>query len=114
MPYMREHNGIHYAIQHMYSVPDDAWYLELCLASAPTGDLDGEWFGGIVEMDTFLIAIVPDEDPSREPVLSIHRQHELPYSVLCWFMGYVVDEIDRAKLAMAQAESPGEDDAEPT
>ncbi|WP_406422191.1 hypothetical protein [Streptomyces sp. NBC_00842] len=47
--------GQGYAIERCYSVPDDAWYLELA-GTDPAGR-------------TFLTAIVPDEDPDRTPTV---------------------------------------------
>jgi hypothetical protein len=110
MPYMREHNGVHYAIQHTYAVPDDAWYIELSESQAPPpGDREGDWSPDATSTGPpFLTAIVPDEDPSREPTVAIHGDRDVPYTVLCWFMEYVVAEIDRAKLAMAHAENETE------
>ncbi|MFE5771542.1 hypothetical protein ACFQ7O_24635 [Streptomyces sp. NPDC056485] len=43
-----------YTITAVYSVPDDAWYLELDLVAGQR---------------TLMTAIVPDEDPAREPTV---------------------------------------------
>ncbi|WP_229869233.1 hypothetical protein [Streptomyces inusitatus] len=69
------HPGGDYAITTMYSVPDDAWYLEL--------DLVGK-------QRNLLTAIVPDEDPAREPTICSDPQgphQDIPYEIVRWFMG---------------------------
>ncbi|MEV6681642.1 hypothetical protein AB0N09_32935 [Streptomyces erythrochromogenes] len=45
-----------YAITTMYSVPDDAWYVEL---------------GLVAGQRNLVTAIVPDEDPAREPTVCL-------------------------------------------
>ncbi|AZQ75017.1 MULTISPECIES: hypothetical protein [Streptomyces] len=70
-----------YAITTMYSVPDDAWYLELDL---------------VAEQRNLLTAIVPDEDPAREPTVCFnpHARHlDVPYEVMRWFMDQVEEEV---------------------
>ncbi|MFF5157566.1 hypothetical protein ACFY3N_15125 [Streptomyces sp. NPDC000348] len=70
-----------YAITAMYSVPDDAWYLELDPAAGPRA---------------LVTAIVPDEDPAREPTVCFnpHAGHaDVPYEVMRWFMRQVDEEI---------------------
>ncbi|MER6495708.1 hypothetical protein [Streptomyces griseorubiginosus] len=71
-----------YAITVMYSVPDDAWYLELDLV------------GGQRNLVT---AIVPDEDPAREPTVCfspLEPHVDVPYAVMRWFMDQVDKEIN--------------------
>ncbi|MGW2462110.1 hypothetical protein ACWC2M_24245 [Streptomyces sp. NPDC001761] len=69
-----------YTITAMYSVPDDAWYLELDLVAGQRN---------------LVTAIVPDEDPAREPTVCFnpHEPHvEVPYEVMRWFMHQVDEE----------------------
>lgn len=75
------HEGADYAIQIMYSVPDDAWYLEL---------------DHVADDRTLVTAIVPDEDPAREPTVCVDPasdRHHVPYEVMRWFMEHVDQEI---------------------
>jgi hypothetical protein len=70
-----------YAVTAMYSVPDDAWYLELDLVS---------------EHRSLVTAIVPDEDPAREPTVCFDPRGphlDIPYEVMRWFMDQVEEEI---------------------
>ncbi|MEU7112509.1 hypothetical protein [Streptomyces sp. NPDC046182] len=75
------HESADYALQILYSVPDDAWYLEL---DHVAGDR------------TVLTAVVPDEDPAREPTVCVDPvagHHHIPYGVMRWFMEHVEEEI---------------------
>ncbi|MGI3199450.1 hypothetical protein ACRJ4W_14075 [Streptomyces sp. GLT-R25] len=77
-----------YTITAMYSVPDDAWYLELDL---------------LAKQQTLVTAIVPDEDPAREPTVcfNLHAGHaDVPYAVMRWFMHQVDEEIRTARAWM--------------
>ncbi|MFJ3904588.1 hypothetical protein [Streptomyces sp. NPDC090025] len=79
-----------YQLTTLYSVPDDAWYLEL----------DDLADGG----RTLVVAVVPDEDPAREPHVHFdpntgHRY--IPYEVLRWFLDEVGAEIARSRDWMA-------------
>ncbi|MDT0448368.1 hypothetical protein [Streptomyces hesseae] len=70
-----------YAIATMYSVPDDAWHLEL---------------DRVAEQRNLLTAIVPAEDPAREPIVCFnpHARHlDVPNEVMRWFMDQVEEEI---------------------
>ncbi|MGW0135768.1 hypothetical protein [Streptomyces sp. NPDC003299] len=70
-----------YAITVMYSVPDEAWYLELDQAAGQRN---------------LVTAIVPDEDPAREPTVCFSPQEphtDVPYEVMRWFMDQVEREI---------------------
>ncbi|MEE1757019.1 hypothetical protein [Streptomyces sp. SP18CS02] len=83
-----EHDGGHYAIRIMYAVPDDAWYLELDVTA---------------DRKTVALAIVPDEDPEREPTVCFgpdagHRH--IPYDVMTWFMDHVAQEIRTSRAWM--------------
>lgn len=59
------HPDGNYTITATYSVPDDAWYLELDL---------------VAKQETLVTAIVPDEDPAREPTVCLtpHCRDHLP------------------------------------
>ncbi|MER7910433.1 hypothetical protein [Streptomyces sp. NPDC096068] len=77
-----------YAITTMYSVPDDAWYLELDLVAVQRN---------------LVTAIVPDEDPAREPTVCFnpHAEHtDIPYDVMRWFMHQVDEEIRTSRAWM--------------
>ncbi|MFJ7062714.1 hypothetical protein ACK8N7_36530 [Streptomyces griseobrunneus] len=78
----------HYAITALYSVADDAWYLELELAA---------------EQLHLVTAVIPDEDPAREPTVcfdSCGRHLEVPYEVMRWFMEQVDEEIRSSRAWM--------------
>ncbi|WP_371476443.1 hypothetical protein [Kitasatospora sp. NBC_00315] len=77
-----------YAITVMYSVPDDAWYLELHL---------------VADQRALVTAVVPDEDPVREPMLCFDPRGghlDIPYQVMRWFMDRVEEEIRRSRAWM--------------
>lgn len=70
-----------YAITAMYSVPDDAWYLEL---------------DHVAGQRNLVTAVVPDEDPAREPTVCFNPggpHVDVPYEVMRWFMNQVDEEI---------------------
>ncbi|MCT2546892.1 hypothetical protein [Streptomyces atratus] len=68
---MAAHPNGEYAITAMYPVPDDAWYLELDL---------------VRNQRTLVTAVVPDQDPAREPTVCFHGRHlDIPYEVMRWF-----------------------------
>ncbi|MEU8531143.1 MULTISPECIES: hypothetical protein [Streptomyces] len=82
---LHEHPSRAYELQLMYSVPDDAWYLEL---------------DHIADQRTVMTAIVPDEDPERQPTVCVDPvsgHHAIPYDVVRWFMGHVEFEIERSR-----------------
>lgn len=85
---MVTHPSRNYAITTMYSVPDDAWYLELDL---------------VHKQRALVTAIVPDEDPAREPTVCFDPQErhlDIPYEVMRWFMNHVEDEIRTSRAWM--------------
>ncbi|MGW1883118.1 hypothetical protein [Streptomyces sp. NPDC001970] len=84
-----EHDGRDYALQIMYAVPDDAWYLELHEAAREIH---------------LVTAIVPDEDPDREPTVRFDERgghRDVPYEVMRWFMDRVAAEIENSRAWMA-------------
>ncbi|MFI8006680.1 hypothetical protein [Streptomyces sp. NPDC086010] len=77
-----------FSLTTVYSVPDDSWSLELDLAA--TGR-------------TLVMAIVPDEDPAREPTVCFDTPGEhldIPYAVIRWFMDQVETEIRTSRAWM--------------
>ncbi|MGW5062583.1 hypothetical protein ACWEQ2_35625 [Streptomyces sp. NPDC004096] len=77
-----------YAITAMYSVPDDAWYLELDLVAGQRN---------------LVTAIVPDEDPAREPAVRFNPRGghlDIPYGVMHWFIGQVEEEVRTSRAWM--------------
>ncbi|CAL9537805.1 hypothetical protein SUDANB105_04158 [Streptomyces sp. enrichment culture] len=86
MPF--SHPDGEFSITTLYSVPDDAWYLELDLV------------GGQRNLVT---AIVPDEDPAREPTVCFNPDGphlDIPYEVVRWFMDRVEAEIRTSRAWM--------------
>ncbi|MFI8490475.1 hypothetical protein [Streptomyces rubrogriseus] len=82
------HPDGNYTITATYSVPDDAWYLELDL---------------VAKQETLATAIVPDEDPAREPTVCFtpHAGHaDVPYEVIRWFMHHVDEGIRTSRSWM--------------
>ncbi|CAM5323850.1 hypothetical protein SCYAM73S_04222 [Streptomyces cyaneofuscatus] len=85
---MFAHPSGDYAITETYSVPDDAWYLELDL---------------VRDRGTHVTAIVPDEDPAREPTVCFDSRGphlDTPYEVMRWFMDRVDAEIRTSRAWM--------------
>lgn len=77
-----------YAITSMYSVPDDAWYLELDLVAGQR---------------MLVTAIIPDEDPAREPTVCFNPEAghvDVPYEVMRWFVRQVDEEIRTSRAWM--------------
>jgi hypothetical protein len=108
MPELRVHAGRHYAIQFHYALPDDAWCVELSEAvPAPASWAD------ILNAEThlpgtaFVVAVIPDEDPSLEPTVHIHShdEHVIPYEIMRWFMEQVAEQVERCRLAFEQGAS---------
>ncbi|MER7823815.1 hypothetical protein ABTX85_14765 [Streptomyces sp. NPDC096097] len=82
------HSGVDYVITSMYSVLDDAWYLELAVSA---------------DQRHVATAIVPDEDPRREPVVRFHpggAPLSLPYAVMRWFLDRVEAEVRSSRAWM--------------
>lgn len=77
-----------YSITTIYSVPDDAWYVELELTGLGR---------------TLATAIVPDEDPAREPTVCFDSpgpHADIPYRVMRRFMDHVDSEIRTSRYWM--------------
>jgi hypothetical protein len=105
----REHKGTHYAIQVSYLTDEDAWSLELSEARATpeswtsTSHLPGA---------TFLMALVPDEDPHREPNFHLFSPEDrpVPYKVMHWFLETVDAEVARCRAEMDRTQQGSESD----
>ncbi|MFD8783498.1 hypothetical protein [Kitasatospora sp. NPDC059599] len=85
---MATHPGRDYAVTAMYSVADDSWHLELEF---------------VREQRTIATALVPDEDPAREPVVRWDAQEpcpDVPFEVLRWFVALVEEEIRTCRAWM--------------
>ncbi|MFI8460559.1 hypothetical protein [Kitasatospora sp. NPDC085464] len=85
---MATHPGRDYAVIAMYSVAEDAWHLELEF---------------LREQRTLAVAVVPDEDPAREPTVSFDPQErcpDVPFEVLRWFVEQVEEEIRTSRAWM--------------
>ncbi|BAU86300.1 hypothetical protein SLA_5422 [Streptomyces laurentii] len=79
-----------YALTFHYSLPEDAWHVELDDLAAGRRMV--------------VTAIVPDEDPAREPTLCWDPAvagREIPYDVMRWFMEHVEEEIRTSRAWMA-------------
>ncbi|MFF3325749.1 hypothetical protein [Streptomyces sp. NPDC002889] len=101
----REHGGRWYAVQFTYALPDDAWRVELSeMVPVPEWGADARIPG-----QDFMAALVPDEDPSREPEVHVHSPdgRAVPYEIVCWFMDHVADEVARCRTALEQAAAGG-------
>ncbi|MEV7601558.1 hypothetical protein AB0O91_29765 [Kitasatospora sp. NPDC089797] len=71
-----------------YDLSDDSYVLEL---------------NRVTDGRTLLAAIIPDEDPAREPVISVNpglQPTEIPYEVMRWFLQQVEEEIDTVRAWM--------------
>jgi hypothetical protein len=102
------HAGRRYAVQFTYAVPDDAWYVELSEAiPAPESLADVPGAESHLPGSAFLTAVVPDENPAREPTITILSAPErlIPYAVMHWFMQHVADEVARSRAAKARHRS---------
>ncbi|MEU5415394.1 hypothetical protein [Streptomyces clavifer] len=104
MPELREHAGRHYAVQHIYSLSENSWCLELSEAVP----MDTEPSSPLVHRNgrIFLAAFVPDEDPDLEPTLRIDSQGErvVPYDIVCWFMEQVAEQVARCRTAFSHGD----------
>ncbi|MFD0369278.1 hypothetical protein [Streptomyces sp. NPDC059071] len=78
---MSIHPSGRYTLTYLYSVADDAWYVEL---------------DEVAGQRQLAIGIVPDEDPAREPTVWFAErwsERDIPYDVVRWFMDAVDREI---------------------
>ncbi|MCO1578746.1 hypothetical protein M8C13_23620 [Crossiella sp. SN42] len=107
MSELRVHAGRHYAVQFHYALSDDAWCVELSEAvPAPAAWAEIPHAETHLPGDAFLVAVIPDEDPHREPTVHIHSHEEraIPYEIMRWFMEQVAEEVERCRIALAQGE----------
>lgn len=107
MPELRVHAGRHYAIQFHYALPDDAWCVELSEAvPAPAAWREIPDAATHLPGAAFLVAMIPDEDPDREPTVHVHShdEHVIPYEIMRWFMEQVAEQVDRCHIAFEQGE----------
>lgn len=101
----RVHDGRHYAVQYHYALPDDAWCVELSEAvPAPTSWADIPGASTHLPGAPFLVAVIPDEDPSREPTVHVHDRDEtvIPFVIMRWFMDLVADEVERCRSELTR------------
>ncbi|MFI6530261.1 hypothetical protein [Streptomyces uncialis] len=85
---MATHPNGAYTVTTMYSVPGDAWHLELDLVQGQR---------------TVVTAVVPDEDPAREPTIRLDphgRNLDIPYEVMRWFMDRVEEQVRTSRAWM--------------
>lgn len=91
-----------------YALHDDAWAVELSEAvPVPTeGPENPDASVTHVPGAAFLVALVPDEDPSLQPTVRVWSPDErvVPYEVMGWFMEQVADQVERCRIAFAQEE----------
>ncbi|WP_416875014.1 hypothetical protein [Kitasatospora sp. SC0581] len=77
-----------YSVTTGYDPSDDAYFLELQLRADPRA---------------LVAAVVPDEDPAREPTISLDprgRAVDIPYEVMRWFLRLVEEEADAVRAWM--------------
>ena len=104
MAELREHDGRRYAVQFCYSVPDDAWHIELSEAvPAPETWADLPNAVAYLPGPAFVLAVVPDEDPSAQPFVHLYSgvDRAIPYEVVQWFMEKVSAEVERCRHSLA-------------
>ncbi|WP_326756831.1 hypothetical protein OH738_39960 [Streptomyces hirsutus] len=107
MSELRVHAGRRYALQFHYTLPDDAWCVELSEAVPASAS-----WAEIPHAEThlpgtaLLVAVIPDEDPDLEPTVHIHShdEHAIPYEIMRWFMEQVADQVERCRIAFEQEE----------
>jgi hypothetical protein len=92
--------GRRYALEFTYAVPDDAWYIELSEAvPAPSAWADIPGAFSHLPGPALLVAVVPDQDPAREPMIHVNGKHAIPYEIVRWFMEKVGEEVERCRAA---------------
>ncbi|MFE5808745.1 hypothetical protein [Streptomyces sp. NPDC056491] len=109
MPWeLREHAGRHYAVLFHYALHDDAWAVELSEAVPVPAEGAENPDASVTHVPgpAFLVALVPDEDPSLQPTVRVWSPDErvVPYEVMGWFMEQVADQVERCRIAFAQEE----------
>lgn len=102
---MREHGDRVFAIVAGYDVRDEAWMLELSEAG-PAADswADRSETAAHLPGQPFIVARVPDEDPTLEPTIYLGNGggNEIPYEILRWFVSAIDDEIARCRAETDQ------------
>lgn len=101
-----EHAGRRYVVETNYSLSDSAWNVELSeTRPAPTSWANNPNAVKFLPGRVFLVAAVPDEDPSREPYVVFDPQHEepIPFELMRWFMEKAVEEVEWVRANPATA-----------
>ena len=104
MSELREHGGRRFAVQFHYSLPTDAWCVELSEAvPAPESWADRPDSPAYLSGPSFITAEVPDEDPKADPTIHVRSPegYAVPYEVMLWFMEKVAEEVERCRTAMS-------------
>jgi hypothetical protein len=99
MMVLREHVGRWYAIQSCYDPSAEAWSIELSDAvPAPASWAEDPGAPAHMPGRPFVEAIVPDEDPRREPeVYFADHDGPVPLAIVQWFLGEVAEEVAEAR-----------------
>jgi hypothetical protein len=101
---LRIHGGRHYTIVTNYSLPDDAWFIELSetVPAQDPGTAGPDTPRHVVD-DVRVWAVVPDEDPTIEPTIRFlsSDKHVIPYEIMRWFMDTVSEDVAACRAAMA-------------
>jgi hypothetical protein len=102
MAEVRVHAGRPYAVLFHYAVPDDAWSVELSEA-VPAPAAWARIPDAVTHLPgaAFVVALIPDEDPEREPTVHIHShdEHVVPYEIMRWFMEQVAGQVESCRVA---------------
>ena len=79
-------------MDNVYSLPDDAWMLELIVLAPASA---ARQFAGT----PIAVGEVPDEDPARDPVVRFPGlgDQALPHAVVRWFLDEVTAEVQRCR-----------------
>ncbi|MCR3746125.1 hypothetical protein [Lentzea californiensis] len=47
--------------------------------------------------------VVPDEDPSLDPIVHVRTVQSIPYEIMRWFMDHVTDQVEHCHQGFEQA-----------
>lgn len=96
MPGLKEHDGQVFAVQYCYSVPDSAWHIDLSEVEPVPEPWATASSVASLPGPSFILAVVPDEDPSAQPVIHLYSgvDRAIPYEVMQWFMEKVAEEVE--------------------